>query len=202
MIAPIQSALYRARAGIAIMASVYAISVGTGLIMVHAGSPFALACRDTLVADAHRNDPAARANDAGAHAVAATLDFLRNLCLAAVPDTIGGYAFVVPIGVAAYRGWVGGIVSVDAEHRSRLSTWRSALYYVVVMLLQLAGFTLAGGAGLHLGWANIRRAGPFIGSAAWSPFPKQAVIDVAWLYVLVVTFFALGSTWEFLGPAG
>lgn len=202
MIVQIQSALYRARAGIAIMASVYAISVGTGFIMVHTRSQFALACRDTLVADAHRDDPAARANDAGAHAVAAALDFSRNLGLAAVPDTIGGYVFVMPIGTGAYRGWVGGIVSVDAQHRSRLRVFRSALYYTVTMLLQLAGFTLAAGAGLHLGWANIRRVGPFFGPAAWSPLPKQVVLDVAWLYVLVVTFFALGSTWEFLGPTG
>lgn len=184
------------------MASVYAISVGTGLIMVHAGSPFALAYRKACVAEAHRNDPAARADDAGAHAVAAALDFSRNLGLAAVPDTIGGYAFVVPIGMAAYRGWVGGIVSVDSEHRSRLGTWRSALYCVVVMFLQLAGFTLAGAAGLQLGWANIRRVGPFIGPANWSPFPKPAAIDAGWLYVLVMGFLTLGSTWEFLGPAG
>ena len=145
------------------MALVYVLSVSAGAGMVHSGNRFALDYRDSLVTRAHRNDPAARADDAGTPTAAAAWDFARNLGLAAVPETIGGLTLVMPIGLGAYRGWVGGIVSVDRSHQSRLRHVQSALYYVVTMLLQLAAFTLAGGAGLHLGWAFLRQRGPFLG---------------------------------------
>src|SRR6266545_6305950 len=109
--------------------------------MVHLDNRFALAYRDSLVAHAHRSDPAARANDAGGHALAAVIDFSRNLGLAAAPETIGGLTLVLPVGLAAYRGWVGGIVSVDRKHQSRLRHWRSAIYYLVTLTLQLTAFT-------------------------------------------------------------
>ena len=193
----IGTALRHARGGIAVIAMVYVASVGTGILMVHAGNASALRWRDSIVHRAHQTDPASRADDAGAHAVAAALDFSRNLGLAAIPETIGGLTLVMPVGLAAYRGWVGGIVSVDARHRSRLASRRSALYYIAVMVLQLAGYTLAGGAGLHLGWSFLRRRGPFVGPA-WFRLPKPALVDVAWLYALVVPLFALGSAVEFL----
>jgi hypothetical protein len=189
-----------ARAGILVVGVIYAVSLGIGMLMAHAGNRFALAYRDSLVARAHRADPAARASDAGAYGVAATLDFSRNLGLAAVPETIGGLTLVLPVGLAAYRGWVGGIVSVDSDHQSRLRRARAAVYYVVTLVLQLSAFTLAGGGGLHLGWAFVRKRGPFVGPP-WFRLPKPALVDVAWLYVLIVPLFALGSLWEFLWPA-
>lgn len=198
---PLWCALRNARTGILIMAAIYGTSVGIGVAMVHSGNHFALAYRDSLVGRAHRADPAAIANDAGAHGRAAAIDFARNLGLAAVPETIGGLLLVLTPLQAAYRGWVGGIVSVDARHRSRLRPGARALYYLLTLGLQLTGFTLAGGAGLHLGWANFRRRGPFIGPR-WFRLPRPALVDVAWLYVLIVPSFALGSLWEFLGSAG
>jgi hypothetical protein len=200
LILQLRSALQRARSSILIVAMTYASSLGTGMLMAHAGNQFALRHRDSIVAHAHQADPASRADDAGAHGVAAAFDFSRNLGLAAIPETIGGLTLVMPVGIAAYRGWVGGIVSVDRQRVSRLRRARSAIYYLVTLALQLSAFTLAGGAGLHLGWAYLRRRGPFVGPA-WFRLPKPALVDVAWLYVLIVPLFAVGSLWEFLGPS-
>ena len=113
-------AVRHARAGILVVGAIYATSLAAGILMAHAGNRFALANRDSLVARAHRTDPAARADDAGAHGVAAAFDFSRNLGLAAIPETVGGLTLVLPVGLASYRGWVGGIVSVDGDHHSRL----------------------------------------------------------------------------------
>ena len=194
---PVMGALRRARPFLLLVAAIYAASLGAGMIMVHAGNRFALRFRDSLVARAHAADPSARADDAGAHLTAAALDFSRNLGLAAVPETIAGLTLVLPVAAELYRGWVGGVVSVDGRHRSRLKT--EPAYYLTVLLLQVAGFTLAGGAGLHLGWAYLRRRGPFVGPS-WFSLPRPALIDVAWIYALVVPLFAAGSLVEFLWP--
>ena len=200
VIVEVRSALTRARPGILTIASTYALSLTTGILMAHLGNRFALDYRDSIVARAHRDDPAARADDAGEHGKAAAVDFSRNLGLAAVPETIGGLTLVLPVALAAYRGWVGGIVSIDRRHESRLRHVRSAVYYLVTLTLQLAAFTLAGGAGLHLGWSYLRGCGPYVGPR-WFRLPKPVLIDVAWLYVLIVPLFAVGSLWEFLWPA-
>jgi hypothetical protein len=192
-------AVRHARAGILIIATIYAVSLVAGLLMAHTGNRFALAYRDSLVARAHRADPAARADDAGAHGVAAAIDFSRNLGLAAIPDTIGGLTLVLPVGLASYRGWVGGIVSVNRDHQSRLRRARAAVYYLVTLVLQLSAFTLAGGGGLHLGWAFLRKRGPFVGPA-WFRLPKPALVDVAWLYVLIVPLFRSARSGSSSGP--
>ena len=183
------------------MAIVYIVTLTIGGVMAHAGNGYALRFRDALVERAHRTDPTSLADDRGSHATAALLDFSRNLGLAAIPETVTGMTVVLPVGFGAYRGWVGGIVSVGGppSHRSRLTRARTAAYYLITLLLQVAGFTLAGGAGIHLGWALIQHRGPFIGPG-WFRVPRPALIDVAWLYVAVVPLFALGSWWEFLGP--
>ncbi|HEU5181817.1 MAG TPA: hypothetical protein VFW45_13600, partial [Candidatus Polarisedimenticolia bacterium] len=69
----------------------------------------------------------------------------------------------------------------------------------VTLAFQLAAFTLAGGGGLHLGWAYLRRRGPFIGPE-WFRLPRPALIDVGLLYLLIVPMFAIGSIWEFFWP--
>ncbi|HXY30492.1 MAG TPA: stage II sporulation protein M [Gemmatimonadaceae bacterium] len=199
LLTSLRSSLYQARFGILVAAITYAASVSLGLAMAHAGNRFALDYRDSLVARAERSDPAARADNAGAHAKAAVLDFSRNLGLAAIPETIGGLTLVIPVCLAAYRGWVGGIVSVDGAHRSRLRHLRSASYYLVTLFLQLSAFTLAAGAGLHLGWAFLRKRGPFVGPR-WFRLPGPALADVAQIYLLIVPLFAVGSLWEFLSP--
>jgi hypothetical protein len=70
---------------------------------------------------------------------------------------------------------------------------------VVAIMLRLTAFSLAGGGGLHLGWSYFKQRGPCVGPT-WFRVPRQALIDVGWLYLLVVPLFALGSGWEFLGP--
>jgi hypothetical protein len=67
MLTPLRSALQPARWGIPIIAMIHAVSLGVGALMVHSGNSFALDCRDSIVDRAHRIDPAARADDAGAH---------------------------------------------------------------------------------------------------------------------------------------
>jgi len=193
-------ALRHARPGIMIIATTYIVTVTSGAVMVHAGNRVALTYRDSLVVRAHRADPAARAADRGAHATAALIDFSRDLGLAATPETIGGLTLVLPVALAAYRGWVGGIVSVDHAHQSRLRRMKSATYYLVTLVLQLAAFSFAGGGGLHLGWAFLKHRGPFVGPK-WFRLPQPALFDVVWLYVVVMALFAVGSYWEFLGPA-
>jgi Stage II sporulation protein M len=199
MLVSVRSALSRARAPILIMASVNLLGLGSGLAMAHAGNRFALSYRDSLVARAHRDDPSARADDAGERSRAAIIDFARNLGLAAIPETVGGLTIVLPFPLAAYRGWVGGIVSVDGRHESRLADGKSAGYYLVTLLLLVPAFILAGGAGLHLGWSLVRKRGPFVGPA-WFRLPGPALRDVLLIYELVVPLFAVGALWEFFSP--
>ena len=200
MIRQLRTAIADTRREISVMTAIYAITVFVGAVMAHTGNTFALGYRDRLIRSASRNDPAARADDSGAHLKAAALDFTRNLTLVAVPDTVGGFIFVIPLGLGAYRGWVGGIVSVDHDHHSRLRHLRSAIYFIVTLLLQLTGFTLAGAAGLHLGWAFVQARGPFVGPR-WFAVSKPALVNAGWLYVLIVPVLAIGSWWEFAGPA-
>jgi hypothetical protein len=128
---------------------------------------------------------------------AAFLDFGSNLLLGAVPQTLGGLGVVFPYPLTAYRGWIGGIVSVDANHHSRLSNFDDARYYVSVMVLQLVPYSLAGGAGVNLGWALWRPA-PYYNGRKWFGVPKEAVLDVLRIYVIVVPLFLFASLVEFL----
>jgi hypothetical protein len=181
------------------MALTHAVFLCVGILMVHSGNNFAIGYRDRLVQRAHANDPAAIA-DRQSHGRAAEFDFSRNLLLGAVPSTLGGLAIVLPFPIAAYRGWVGGIVSVGGDHVSRLSRFRSAAYYLITLLLQLLPYSLAAGAGIRLGWSYYwpneeERAAP-----KWLRLPVPAVRDVLWVYAVVVPCFALASAWEFLIP--
>src|SRR5512141_3145746 len=126
------------------MFCVHAAAVLVGALMVHGGKACALARRDSMVARARANDPSSRALASGHRIEAATWDFSRNLVLGAVPSTIGGLTVVIPYITAAYRGWVGGIVSVDSRHTSRLEESSERTYYLVTLLLQLIPYSLAG----------------------------------------------------------
>ena len=112
-------------------------------------------------------------------------------------DTLTGIAVVGPVPLVAYRGWVGGIVSVNDRHESRLAHPRSAAYYLVTLVLQLIPYTLAGGAGVSLGVTSWRTRGD-VNLPRWLTLPTSAVLDVARIYVLVVPLFLLAALWEFL----
>lgn len=135
----------------------------------------------------------------GGHpAAAAALDFGGNLAGATLTAAAGWYA-PAPLPVAVYRGWIGGIVSVDANHRSRFRTVRGGTYYGLVVALQLAGYILSGGAGVNLGLARARARPEYEGpQPRFLGIPVEAIRDAAFIYVLVVPVFAFASALEFL----
>lgn len=185
---------------IALIGLTYAVSLLAGIGMVHAGNAFALHARDRLVARAHAKDPSAIAYSRGDRWRAAALDAGRNLGLGAIPSTLGGLAVVLPYPDAAYRGWVGGIVSVSKTHRSRLTDPRQAAYYVITIILQLVPYSLAGGAGVMLGLSYFKSRHTQRRIERWLSLPADAVRDVLRIYALVIPLFALASVWEFVSP--
>ena len=105
-------AVARARRAILTIALTYVVSVIVGMIMVHGGNQVALDYVTTQVATANATDPAAIALQHDDRLGAALHDFSRNLLLGAVPSTVTGLAVVLPYPLVAYRGWIGGTVSV------------------------------------------------------------------------------------------
>ena len=114
-------------------------------------------------------------------------------------DTVLGFGVVLPYPMIVYRGWVGGIVSVDNNHMSRLVDMKESVYYLSVVFLQLLGYSLAAGVGIHAGLA-VFRARPKNAGFMWFRVPKEALFDVLWIYMLVVPIFLVASLWEFLSP--
>ncbi|MEX2143570.1 MAG: hypothetical protein WD740_03170 [Anaerolineales bacterium] len=98
-----------------------------------------------------------------------------------------------------YRGWVGGIVSVDGSHASRLLDPTSAAYYLSVVLVQLTGYTLAAGAGVNVG-LSFWRERPYYAGERWLGMPKEALRDLLRVYCLVLPILLLASLWEVLSP--
>jgi hypothetical protein len=197
--AAIVAALGRARAPILWIGATYLLSVAVGAGMVHANNQFALRFRDHLVGQA-QNSTALKALDQGQHLRAAVADFGGNLVLGAVPSTVMGLGVVMPFPLVAFRGWVGGIVSVDGEHKSRLRDSRKRLYYLGVLLLQLIPYTLAGGTGVRLGLALVLPRGRwgYAGNERWLGMPAEGVRDVLRIYILIVPLFLIASLVEFL----
>lgn len=118
----------------------------------------------------------------------------------AVPETVTGLTIISPYGFAAYRGWVGGIVSVDREHQSRLTTWRPATYYLLTLLLQLIPYSIAGGVGVRLGLSYFRDFAEYRGERKWLGYPTGALRDAFAPYAIIAPLFLMASLWEFLSP--
>ena len=188
-------ALRRARIPILTFTFTYLLAVLVGIVMVHSGNDFALSSRDALVARAQRSH-ILQAFHEGNRLGAALLDFGGN-SLAACANTISGLSIIVPYPIAAYRGWVVGIVSVDSSHVSRLADPMDAFYYILTVVLQLIPYSLAGGAGVNLGLSFIGPI-PFYQGEKWLGLPKEAVRDVLRIYLVVVPLFLIASLWEFL----
>ena len=193
------SALNRARAPILWIGSTYFLCVLVGAGMVHSHNGFALRYRDNLVGDAQQS----AVGDAMKHGMplrAAIGDFGGNLLLGAVPSTIMGLLVIMPFPWVAFRGWVGGIVSVDGQHVSRLRDGNERVYFLGVLLLQLIPYTLAGGAGVRLGLAFLFPKGRwgYPSPERWTGLPADGVRDVARIYLLVVPMFLVASLLEFL----
>jgi uncharacterized membrane protein SpoIIM required for sporulation len=177
---------------------VYSMSVITGMIMVHVGDKFALDYRDELVSKAHQSNPASVAYLQGNNLEAALWDFAGNLVLGAFPKTISGFSVLLAYPMVVQQGWVGGIVSVEGDHTSRLSEPRSAIYYLLTLFLQLVPYSLAVGAGVNVGIALFRTPPYYEGQKWLGLFPKEALRDVARIYVIAIPLFLVASLWEFL----
>lgn len=193
-IASLFRALRRARAPIFVIAITYLLSLISGIFMVHSGNEFALSFRDRLVSEA-RSGSVLTQPDPFSMALA---DFSGNL-RGAVSDALGGLGVIFPFPFIAYRGWVGGIVSVDSSHASRLLNPASAAYYLSVLMLQLTGYTLAAGAGVNVGLSFWRTRPEYV-KKKWLGLPVEAFRDLGRIFVVVVPIFLLASLWEFLSP--
>jgi uncharacterized membrane protein SpoIIM required for sporulation len=199
LIAPVVRAIGRARRSIFTVAGTYGVSILIGMVMVHAGNTFALTYRDHLVNQAAQS-PVALAATQGDNLRAALWDFAGNLVVGAAPKTVSGFGIIFPYPMVAYQGWVGGIVSVRGDHTSRLNDPRSAVYYVLTLLLQVIPYSLAVGAGVNVGVALFRPPPYYQGQKWLGLFPKEALRDVGRIYALVIPLFLVASLWEFLSP--
>jgi len=194
--ARVQLAIKRARLGLLLIGCAYVTGLMVGIVSVHTGHQRSLAFRDRIVSKAQSSSPILRYADKGHPIVAAALDFGGNLLGATLTAGAGWYA-PAPFPLAIYRGWIGGIVSVDGHHRSRFRTMDSGLCYGLVVVLQLVGYTLSGGAGVNLGIARTRPRPEYTGPRFLS-VPIEAIRDAAYIYGLVIPIFAIASALEFL----
>lgn len=196
LIQRLAAALVRARAPIALVALAHVCPLVLGGVLATAGNSFALNQRDAIVAAAQRSDTiiAYKQND---RLKAALLDFEGN-AQAAFITSITGLSVVGPLPIAAYRGWVGGIVSVDAQHVSRLSRPGPALYYGVTLALQLVPYILTGGAGMYLGLVAWRRRNDAsVRSVLTIRISSEAIRDFGWIWAIALPMFLAASLFEF-----
>lgn len=178
----------------------YLVSSAVGIVMAHAGSGFALAQRDRTVREALASDKASIAYRSDDLANAVILDFAGNLFYAAIPQTVAGLGVVLPYFSVAYQGWVGGIVSVDNAHRSRMRSLKGMSYYFLVLLLQFIPFSLSIGAGVHCGVA-VYRHNAEVGWRFWRyRLPRQNLVDLSCVFAVAVPLFLVASAFEFLSP--
>jgi uncharacterized membrane protein SpoIIM required for sporulation len=188
-------ALSRVRIPILTVGLTYLVSLVIGMIMVHSGNQWAVNYRDRIVSKA-QSTPTIAALQQNNRLRAALLDFGGNL-MGAISNTLGGLGVIFPYPFIAYRGWIGGIVSIDSSHASRLADIREAAYYLSTLVLQLIPYTLAGGAGVNLG-LTLYTAKPYYQGEKWLGLPKEAILDVGRIYLLVIPLFLIASLWEFL----
>lgn len=169
-----------------------------GIALASSGWALAVSQRDSIVRGAQTN-PITVEHRQGHDLTAALLDFGANLGLGAIPTSIIGITVIGPFPIAAYRGWVGGIVSIDSSHHSRLATPSGAIYYIVTIILQLIGYVLTMGAGVHVGWSAWKiRNDTSVRSLAGVRIPSSALKDAGYIYMAAVPVFLAGSLWEFL----
>ncbi len=178
----------------------YLLSSSVGIFMAHAGNSFALAQRDKIVQKALTSDKASIAYQSGNHATALVVDFAGNLFYSAIPQSVAGLGVILPYFSVAYQGWVGGIVSVDSTHRSRLRGIRATSYYFLVLLLQFIPFSLSIGAGVRCG-VEFYRHNADISWRFWRyHLPRQSLVDLGWVFAVTVPLLFVASAFEFLSP--
>ncbi len=194
LIQKVGRAFFRARIPILTVALTYAVSVAVGMILVHTGNTFALNQRDQIVSGAQAG-PILTALDQNNRLLAGLLDFGGNL-FGAIATTVAGLGVVFSYPIIAYRGWIGGIVSVDGAHISRLASSGEAAYYLITLVLQLIPYSITGGAGLKMGLAFLKPGIEYQGKK-WLGIPAEAIRDVLRIYLVAAPLFLLASLWEF-----
>ena len=164
--------------------------------MVHMGNTFALSYRDKIVKNAISNNQASINYQQGNRFKAAVIDFSENLFIGSIPQSMLALGVIFPFFTTAYQGWIGGIVSVDNMHLSRLKKTKAALYYFITIILQFIPYSLTIGAGLYLG-INTYKLNK---NRKWSAYEidKAALMDVFRIYLLAIPLFFLASCFEFL----
>jgi len=196
----IGQALRRTRSAVWTIALTSALSVTAGLLMAHCGNRYALETRDRIVGTAQRGSATLRQFGSGNRIAAAALDATGNAAAGSI-TMIAGYFPPAAYGIAAYRGWVGGIVGVDDEHRSRLGTAREAFYYLTTLLLQLVPYSLASAAGVNIGIAAFAREERTGYSGRRMPhlrIPYEAIRDSGLIWIISLPLFAFASLFEFV----
>ena len=178
----------------------YVVSSAVGIVMAHVGNGVALAQRDRIVQKALTSDKASIEYGSGHPAVAAVHDFAGNLFYAAIPQTVAGLGVVLPYFSVAYQGWIGGIVSIDNTHASRLRRLRGASYYIIVLLLQFIPFSLSIGAGVRCG-VDLYRRNVDVSWRVWRyRLPRESLVDLGWVFAVTIPLFVVASAFEFLSP--
>ena len=176
----------------------YCISCFVGIIMSQNGNHLALSYRDKIVGQSLKTNEASINYLEGNNFSAALNDFMGNLLFGAVPQTLMGFGVIIPYFSALKQGWVGGIVSVDSDHKSRFKTFRSAFYYFFVLLLQFIPYSLAIGAGIKCG-VDFYNNNKLNGWLIWKfKIQKTSLIDLGYVYIIVVPLFFIASCFEFL----
>lgn len=164
--------------------------------MVHSGNSFALAYGDKIIGNVNTNDNASMNYNKGNRVKAGLIDFSGNLFIGSIPQSLSGLGVIFPFFTTAYQGWIGGIVSVDNSHQSRLKKTKSALYYSIVILLQFIPYSLTIGAGLALGIKTYklnknRKLFEY-------RLDKSGLKDLFNIYLLAIPMFFFASCFEFL----
>jgi hypothetical protein len=194
----IRQSVLRCRIYVISIFSIYCFSCSIGILMSQRGNEAALDYRDKIVGKAIKSDFASLNYQKGNRFKAAMIDFSGNLCLSAIPQTLMGFGIVIPYFSAAFQGWVGGIVSVDSAHKSRFKSFRSTLYYFLVLLLQYIPYSLALGSGIKCGidFYNDNKKNDW---SVWKfRLQKTSLIDVGYVYLLVIPLFLIASCFEFI----
>ena len=198
LISKVSDAVKRCKVFVLTVLIAYCLSCLTGIIMSHAGNQYAVSSRDNIVGKAMKSDKASINYQEGNNFSAALNDFMGNLFFGAVPQTLMGFGIVIPYFFVLKQGWVGGIVSIDSEHKSRFKNFKSTFYYLFVLLLQFIPYSLAIGAGVKCGIDFYK----FNRMNGWNlskfKIQKSSFIDLGYVYILVVPLFFIASCFEFM----
>jgi hypothetical protein len=196
LIKSVSAAFFRCKKWVISIFIVYCFSSAIGILMVHLNNQFTLSYRDKIVGNATKNDKASINYNTGNKFKAVLFDFGGNLIIGSGVQTLLGLSIVFPYCTTMYQGWVGGIVSVDNNHNSRLNKPKAAFYYFIVLLLQFIPYSLTIGSGIKAGIetykANKKR------TVSSYRLDNQSLYDVLRIYIIATPLFFIASCFEFL----